>query len=265
LRDDNLVREVEGVLEAVSLGHSARKESKVRVRQPLPQVLVQAPSNDARAWIENWRETILDELNVKDLALLDDAGDLVTYSLRANLPKLGKKLGKKMGAVRQVLENAAPEESKRIGQAVKRGESVQIELEGEPLTLEAEEILVTTQQASGYSFASEGGWSVAMDTTLTPELEIEGAARDFIRAVQNARKEAGLEVSDRIGILLWHSEESKMPDVFEAHGELIQNETLADELRLVDENYPEMTEAKVGDELVRVRVEKAEDAGESQQ
>ena len=260
LRDDKLVREVEGVLECVSLGHAARKESKVKVRQPLPQVLVQAPKPEARGWIESWRETILDELNVKDLALLNDAGDLVTYSLRANLPKLGKKLGKKMGAVRQVLENASPEESKRIGEAVKRGESVQIEVEGEALALEAEEILVTTQQANGYSFASGDGWSVAMDTTLTPELEVEGMARDFIRAVQNARREAGLEVSDRICILLWHAEESRMPDVFEAHGDLIQSETLADELRLVDAEYPEMTEARVGEEVVRVRVEKlAED------
>jgi isoleucyl-tRNA synthetase len=175
---------------------------------------VQAPNDGAKRWVENWRETILDELNVKNLSLLDDAGDLVTYSLRANLPKLGKKLGKKMGAVRQVLEGADASESKRIGEAVKRGECVQIQVEGDPLELEAEEVLVSTQQASGYSFASgEGsgaGWSVAMDTTLTPELEIEGMARDFIRAIQNARKEAGLEVSDRIGILLWHSR--KQPD-----------------------------------------------------
>ncbi len=257
LRDEALVREVEGVLECVSLGHAARKGSTVRVRQPLSQVLVQAPSNEARQWIENWRETILDELNVKALVLLDDAGDLVTYSLRANLPRLGKKLGKKMGALRQVLEGAQPAEARRIGQAARRGESVQVEVEGELLTLEAEDILVTTQQASGYSFASEGGWSVAMETALTPQLEVEGMARDFIRAVQSARKEAGLEVSDRIVILLWHSETSRMPEVFEAHGDLIQSETLADELRLVDENYPEMTEAKVGDETVRLRVEKA--------
>ncbi len=257
LRDEALVREVEGVLECVSLGHAARKNSTVRVRQPLSQVLVQAPSSQARQWIENWRETILDELNVKALVLLDDAGDLVTYSLRANLPKLGKKLGKKMGAVRQVLEGASAQEARLIGETVKRGESVQIEVEGEPLTLEAEEVLVATQQASGYSFASRDGWSVAMDTTLTPELEIEGMANDFIRAVQNARKDAGLEVSDRIGILLWHSEQSRMPEVFEAHGDLIQSETLADELHLVDEDYPEMTEAKVGDEAVRVHVEKA--------
>ena len=69
-------------------------------------------------------------------------------------------------------------------------------------------------------------------------------------------------MSDRIGILLWHGETSRMPEVFEAHGDFIQGETLADELRLVDESYPEMTEARVGDEAVRVRVEKAAEDGE---
>jgi isoleucyl-tRNA synthetase len=256
LRDDDLVRAVAGVRACVSLGAAARKESKVKVRQPLPQVLVQAPSDEARQWIESSREVILEELNAKSLELLDDAGDLVSYSLKANLPKLGKKLGKRMGAVRQVLEGASPEEARRIGEASRRGEAVTIEVEGEALELAADEVLVSTQQQSGYSFASENGWSVAIDTALTPELILEGLARDFVRAIQNARKEAGLEVSDRIAILLSHTEKSQMPDVFGDFGDFIQSETLADELRLVPEDYPEMSEAKVGDETVRLRVEK---------
>jgi len=161
-----------------------------------------------------------------------------------------------MGAVRQVLEGASPEEARRIGEAVKRGESVSIEVAGEALELAPEEVLVSTQQQSGYSFASEGGWSVAIDTTLSPELILEGVARDFVRAVQSARKDAGLEVSDRITILLSHAEDSALPDVFGEFGDFIQSETLADELRLVPEDYPETSEAKVGDETVRLRVEK---------
>ena len=192
LRDDGLVREVQGVLACVSLGHAARKESKIKVRQPLSKVLVQAPGDAARGWVTNWRETILDELNVKELELLDDAGDLVRYSLKANLPKLGKKLGKRMGAVRQVLESASEDETRRIGEAVGRGESVTIEIEGEALELAADEILVSTEQKGGYSFAADGGWAVAMDTTLTPELELEGLARDFIRASSKCAQGSGL-------------------------------------------------------------------------
>jgi isoleucyl-tRNA synthetase len=259
LRDDHLVNQVESVLLAVSLGHGARKESKVKVRQPLAKVLIQAPDAAGREAVTRWREAILEELNVKDIELLADAGDLVSYSLKANLPKLGKKLGKKVGALRQVLEGASPEEAKRIGQAARHGESVTVEVEGEPLTLEADEILVSVQQQSGYSFASEGGWAVALDTTLTPDLEDEGLARDFVRGIQQARKDAGFEVSDRIAILLvTPSEDSRFPQVLEKFGDYVQSETLAEELRFVDADYPELTEAPMGEEKIQFRVERVE-------
>lgn len=257
LRDENLVCEVEGVLQVVSLGHSARKDSKIRVRQPLGKVLVQAPSPELRRGIENWRDTILDELNVKELELLDDTGDLVTYSLKANLPKLGPKFGKQIGAIRQALENASPEDAKRIGEAARRGESTSITINGETIELAADEVLVSTQQQSGYQFASENGWNVALDTTLNEDLVDEGIARDFIRGVQQSRKDAGFEVSDRIAILLVEpTGGSRLADVLEKFGDLIQNETLADELRLVDAQYPELIEAKCGDETWHFRVEK---------
>jgi len=257
LRDEGLLREVNGVLQGVSLGHAARKESSVKVRQPLARVLVQAPSPEAGQWLQAWRETVLEELNVKELELLDDAGDLVSYSLKANLPLLGKKLGKQMGAVRAVLEGASPEEARRIGEASRRGESFSIRVGDEDLELAADEVLVQTQQQSGYSFAMDAGWSVAIDTTLTQELLDEGVARDFVRAIQSARKEAGFEVSDHIAILLVDgSDDSRMPHVLEHFGDYIQQETLADELRLVGSDYPELTEAKVGDETVAFRVER---------
>jgi isoleucyl-tRNA synthetase len=233
------------------------------VRQPLARVLVQAPTPELRAGIESWRETILDELNVKELELLDDAGDLVSYSLKANLPKLGPRFGKQMGAIRAALENASPEDAKRIGEASRRGESTHIVVNGEEISLEAEDVLVSTVQQSGYQFASENGWSVALDTTLNDDLIDEGVARDFIRAVQQSRKDSGLEVSDRIAILLLEPEgESRLESVLEKFGDLIQGETLADELRLVDANYPELTEAKVGEEAWKFRVEKLEPESE---
>lgn len=256
LRNDALVRQVEGVLQAVSLGLSARKDSKMRARQPLSKALIQAPDAQGRAAIEAWRDTLLDELNVKQIELLDDAGDLVSYSLKANLPVVGKRFGKQVGVLRQALEKAEPGEAKRIGESVKRGQSVEIQLNGESVTLEPNEILVQTQQQSGYSFASEGGWSVALDTTLTEELELEGLARDFVRGVQETRKKAGLEVSDRIAILLVDAEDSRLSEVLEGFGDTIQSETLADELRFVDAAYPELSEAKMGEETLRLRVEK---------
>jgi isoleucyl-tRNA synthetase len=193
------------------------------------------------------------------LELLDDAGDLVSYSLKANLPKLGPRFGKQMGAIRNALENASPEDARRIGEASRGGESTHVLVNGEEITLEAEDVLVSTVQQSGYQFASENGWSVALDTTLDDDLIDEGVARDFIRAVQQSRKDSGLEVSDHIAILLVEPEgESRLESVLEKFGDLIQGETLADELRLVDANYPELTDAKVGEETWRFRVEKLE-------
>jgi isoleucyl-tRNA synthetase len=256
LRNSDLIQEVEGVLQCVSLGHAARKDSGVKVRQPLRRVLVQTPSVQARTWVENWRDTILDELNVKELELLDDAGELVEYSLKANLPKLGKKLGKQTGVVRQAFEGASPEEARRIGEASRRGEEFTLRVGDEEMTFAPDEVLVQTEQKSGYQFASENGWAVALDTTLDQDLIDEGLARDFVRAIQQARKDAGFQVSDRIAILLAIGEDSRMPHVFENWGDYIQNETLAEELRLVPRDYPELLEVKIGDETVHLRVER---------
>ncbi len=255
-RNDELVAQVEGVLQAVSLGLSARKDAKIRVRQPLSRVLIQAPDDAARRAVEAFADTIKDELNVYAIELLADAGDLVTYSLRANLPVVGRKYGKQVGALRAYLENADAPEAKRIGAAVKRGESVAIELEGAFITLEPAEVLADARQASGYSFASENSWSVALDTSLTPELELEGMARDFIRAVQAARQKADFQLSDRIAILTVDDAKSRFADVLEGFGDVIQAETLADELRFVGADYPELADAKMGDETVRLRVER---------
>ncbi len=256
-RDDELVSQVEGVLQAVSLGQSARREAAMRVRQPLAKAMIQAPTQKLKEAVEAFRDTIKDELNVKSIELLSDAGDLVTYSLKANLPVVGRKYGKAVGALRKLLEGADTSEAKRIGSAIKAGQSVSVELEGAPVTLDPTEVLVETKQASGFSFASAEGWSVGLDTTLTDELIVEGLARDFIRVVQDGRKRANFEVSDRITILLAQpGDNSRLPDVLEGFGDTIQSETLADELRFVDANYPELSDGKIGDEALRFRLEK---------
>lgn len=255
-QNDDLVAQVEGVLRAVSLGLSARKESKIRVRQPLSKSLILAPNSFGFDSIRAWNETIKDELNVKDIELLSDAGDLVTYSLKANLPVVGKKYGKQVGALRKLLEGADPAEAKRIGEAIRAGQSAEVELEGQATTLEPNEVLVEAKQATGYAFASEAGWGVALDTTLTDELELEGMARDFIRAIQSGRQKEDLNLSDHISILVVDGAESRLADVLEHFGDVIQTETLADELRFVQANYPELTEGKMGEETIRFRVEK---------
>ena len=256
LKNDELVREVEGVLQCVSLGHKARKKSKIKVRQPLERLLIKMPTQEAQiSAIRNWKDSILDELNVEHLEFVDSLD--VKYKLRANLPKLGAKYGKKVSAIRHYLENASAEVAKEIGVKTRLGESVHITVNEENVELLPDEILITTEEQEGLAFVSEGDWAVALDMILTEPLIVKGLARDFIRAIQQARKDAGFEISDRIAILLVQpQDESRLPDVLEDFGDLIQTETLADELRFVDADYPELIDAKMGEETIRLRVEK---------
>jgi isoleucyl-tRNA synthetase len=263
LRNDDLIREVNDVLLAVSLGHAARKDSKIKVRQPLARALIFAPTQNGRQAVENWRDTILDELNVKEIELLKDTGNLVSYSLRANLPKLGPKYGKQIGAIRNTLESATPELAGQIAENAKADKSTFIDVNGKQIELAPDEILIDTHQQSGYQFATEKGWAVALDTTLSDALIVEGLARDLVRAVQNARKDSGFDVSDHIAILLADQDSSRLPDILEHFGDYVQQETLAEELRIVDENYPELREATLGSdehaEMLRFNVEKITD------
>lgn len=252
----DLVREVEAVMQVVSLGHAARKAQGLKVRQPLARVLVQPASPELRPALLQWQETILEELNVKAMELLEDTGNLVSYHLKANLPRLGPRLGKQLKDVRQALENATPDEARRIGSAVQQGQPVSVTVNETLVELQAEDVLVTTQQQTGFSFAAENGWAVALDTVLTPDLLDEGIVRDLVRAIQNARKEAGLEISDRISLLLRTRDDDTLARVLEKHGDYLQQETLADELRLVDEDYPELLSVAAGSLQVDLRVER---------
>jgi isoleucyl-tRNA synthetase len=260
LRNDDLIREVDDVLLAVSLGHAARKDSKIKVRQPLARALIFAPTPNGRQAVTNWRETILDELNVKDIELLEDTGDLVSYTLRANLPKLGPKFGKQIGAIRKALESADPAAAKQIAENAKADKSTFIDVDGEQIELAPAEILIDTHQQSGYQFATDKGWAVALDTTLSDALVVEGLARDLVRAVQSARKDASFEVSDHIAILLADQDGSRLPDILEHFGDYVQQETLAEELRIVGADYPELREANIGSdeysETIKFYVEK---------
>ncbi len=257
-RDDELVAQVAGVLQAVSLGLAARKDSKIRARQPLSKALIQAPNASGRAGIEAWAETIKDELNVKEIELLEDDSFLFSYSLKPNLPKIGRKHGPKVKAITEALKADSPE---IIVGNIRRNEKTSLPLapSGEIVELEADEILWEAFPITGHSYASEGGWSVALDTTLTPALELEGLARDLVRAIQQTRKDSGLEVSDRIAIAMVDPVgASRLPDVLEEFGDYIQVETLADELRFVLADYPGLGEAKMGEETLRLGVEKVE-------
>ena len=165
---------------------------------------------------------ILEELNVKAVEMLAADTELVTYRIKPNLPRIGKRYGKRVPAIRDALAAA---DGGAIAAAVAAGRTFDVEAGGETITFEPEDVLVESTSAEGYSSAEEGGYLVGLDTSLTEALEREGLARELVRTVQEARKQAGLDVSDRITLRIAGTPE--VTAALDAHRDYVMEETLA--------------------------------------
>ena len=243
-RDDALLAEIDAVQRVVGLGRAARNRSGVRVRQPLSRLLVRTPGETEAAVLARFDAQILEELNVKALEMLAPDAELVGYRIKPNLPRLGKRYGRRIPAIRAALANA---DAGAIAAAVAAGRTFGIDVAfpgggvsgdagsgaessteaavGETLIFEPEDVLVETTSAEGYACAEEGGWLVGLDTALTDALEREGLARELVRTVQEARKQAGLEVSDRITLRIDGS--AGVVAALDAYRGYVMEETLA--------------------------------------
>ena len=181
-----------------SLVHSLRKKEKIKVRQPLQRILVPVLSEKFKSQVAHVAELIQTEVNIKTIEYLDDASGILVKQIKPNLPLLGKKLGPKMRFVVAALQNWGPSE---IGQIEREGQ-FKLTVEGEEIELLLEEVLISSQDIPGWSVASDQGVTVALDVTLTEELKQEGIARDLVNRIQNLRKDLGLEVQDKITLLV---------------------------------------------------------------
>jgi isoleucyl-tRNA synthetase len=190
-----LLYEVGVVQKVVGLARAARNQSGVRTRQPLSRLLVRVPDDQAAAALEGHQDQVLEELNVKSMEFIARDAGLVSYRIKPMLPKLGKQYGKLLPRIKAALEEA---DGAAIAGATARGETFDISVDGETISLGEEDVLIETSSAEGYACGEDGGFLTALDTSLNDELIREGVARELIRTVQEARKQAGLEVSDRI-------------------------------------------------------------------
>ena len=221
-RDDALIAEVEVVQRVVGLGRAARNASGLRVRQPLSRLLVLTPDPAHEDVLARHADQITEELNVKSVEVLASDADLLSYRVRPNLPRIGKRYGRRVPAIRDALAKA---DGRAIATAVNDGRSFEVALENETLSFEPEDVLVESTSADGFACAEEGGYLVGLDTILTESLEREGLARELVRTVQEARKQAGLDVSDRIALSIGGS-----PDIraaLDQHRNYVMEETLA--------------------------------------
>jgi isoleucyl-tRNA synthetase len=224
LVDDDLDGAMREARRLVELGRAARAAAKVRTRQPLRRALV--PSAAFERLGEQLRAEVAAELNVLDVESLGTAADLVEHTLKANFRSLGRRFGAGTPAVARAVAEA---DAGAVAAALRAGGSARIDVGGEPVDLGPDDVIVTEQAKEGWSVVNEHGETIALDLELTDELRRAGVAREAIRQVQDARKNAGLEVTDRIE-LWWDSADDENVRALEDHAELIASEVLATSL-----------------------------------
>jgi isoleucyl-tRNA synthetase len=206
----------------VELGRSARASALLRVRQPLARALVSAAGFASLP--AELRAEVSEELNVHVLESLDVVGGgLVSYAVRPNFRSLGQRFGQDTPAVAAAIQAADPAE---LATQLRCGGSAEVEVSGVLVGLSTDEVVVSQTPRSGWTVAAEGGETIALEVTITPELRREGYAREAIRLVQDARKSDGLEVSDRI-VLRWTAADPELARALTEHGGLIGGEVLA--------------------------------------
>ncbi|MCM2428981.1 isoleucine--tRNA ligase [Streptomyces sp. RKAG337] len=205
----------------VELGRATRAESGVKTRQPLSRALVAVAGFES---LDPALHTqITEELNVLSLASLSEVGgSLVDTTAKANFRALGKRFGK---GVQDVAKAVAAADAAALSAALRDGTAT-VEFNGERIPLSPDEVIITETPREGWSVASDSGATVALDLEITPELRLAGLARDAIRLIQEARKNSGLDVADRIAVR-WQSASDDLTTALTEHATLIADEVLA--------------------------------------
>jgi isoleucyl-tRNA synthetase len=221
LLDETLVSQMDVVQKVVGLGRATREKSQVRIRQPLSRILVRVPTDEAKDAIGEHLNQILEELNIKEVEFIARDAEIVSYDIKPKLPEMGKRHGRLIPAIKKALAEA---NGAQIAGTVGNGDSFKLEVEGQTILFAPEDVIIQTASAEGYASAEEGDYLVALETTITPELAEEGIARELVRSVQDARKQADLQISDRIALHIDGSE--AVISALGAYKETIATETL---------------------------------------
>lgn len=249
LIDYELLNKMEVALKIVSITRSIRAKNNLKVRQPLQKMLVVVRKEDQDS-VRQMEQVILDEVNVKALQMLDTGSDIVVKKAKPNFKSIGPKFGKKVNQVANAIRNFGKDEIELLS----RGESVKINLESEEFFIKLEDVEIISEDIEGWIVESEDGITVALDTNLTPELIQEGLAREFINRVQNMRKDADFDVSDRIEISIVTTD--VLQEAISKMKSYIMQETLAEELRFEDSTDGFAQEWKVGNENCRIIIKR---------
>ncbi|MCF8241008.1 MAG: isoleucine--tRNA ligase [Melioribacteraceae bacterium] len=208
----------------VYLGRSMRAKSNLKVRQPLKKIMV-AVDKTRREAVRYMKDVILEELNIKELVILEDDSSVVNKSAKANFKSVGPKYGK---LVKKIAAAIASFDSKQISQLESEG-NITVNIDDSEITLDITDVEIISTEIEGWLVETEEGITVAIDTELTDDLIAEGYSREFVNRVQNMRKDAGFDVIDRINITYEGNEE--LYRYIKAYEDYIKNEVLADNIK----------------------------------
>ena len=208
------------VVDIVVLGRAARNGSNIKNRQPLNTMYVQCDKT-----VDGYfADIIRDELNVKNVDFVKDAGTLVSYVFKPQLKTLGPKYGKQLGEIRNALASLPSEAKAQLD----KDKKLTISLSTGDIELTQDDLLIETKQKEGVFTVSDKGVTVALDTTLTPELVEEGFVKERISKIQTMRKESNFNVTDRIVVKIGGSD--KVFDIAKKNEKAISNIVLSNDI-----------------------------------
>ncbi|MFA3783017.1 isoleucine--tRNA ligase [Melioribacteraceae bacterium 4301-Me] len=248
--DNELEEKMDVAQRVVYITRAMRAKSNLKVRQPLKKMIVAVTSNKRDA-VEKMKDVILEEVNIKELVVLDDDSSIVNKSAKPNFKVIGPKYGKLVKPLTNIIKNFGKEE---ISLLEKQGK-LDVTVEGTNITLTKEEIEIVSHEIEGWMVDSEEGVTVALDTELNESLIAEGYAREFVNRIQNMRKDYGLDVVDRINIFVESNEQMK--SFINQFKNYIANETLADSINFKLNQNGYQQEWEIGEHKCNIVIEKS--------
>ncbi|MHB1147958.1 MAG: isoleucine--tRNA ligase [Lutibacter sp.] len=229
LVDNALEHKMQQAQKISSMVLSLRKKEMIKVRQPLQRIMIPVLNDEEREEILAVADLIKSEVNVKEIELIDDASGIVVKTIKPNFKVLGPRFGKDMKMISEAIQNLTQEDIA----IVEKQQEIALVINKKVVNLKLEEVEITSQDIEGWLVANQSGLTVALDITITEDLRMEGNARELVNRVQNLRKDSGLEVTDKITLVIQKND--ILGRSIAANERYIKTETLTKELVFVDE------------------------------
>mgnify|MGYP001201448794 FL=1 len=229
LVDKSLERKMENAQIISSLVLSLRAKEKIKVRQPLQKIMIPVDNEQQKEEILAVANLIKNEVNIKEIQILEDASGILIKQIKPNFKALGPKFGKDMRFIAAEIQKFTKEDINKI----EKDKSISIKVNEKNITLDITDVEISSKDIEGWLVANEGALTVALDVTITEELRKEGVARELVNRIQNARKDSGLEVTDTIKLTVLNFE--NLQSSINENKDYIMSETLTKELVFVEE------------------------------